>query len=73
MTEIKQTRTRDDLIALATELGAITEWGACRRGETEPFVSGEDEAAVRRLAADLPNTVTGLVQRQVTPWVDAGL
>lgn len=48
--------------------GMVTEWGACRRGEAEPFVSGPDEAAARRLAEDLPNAVTGLVRREVTPW-----
>lgn len=48
--------------------GAVTEWGACRRGEAVPFVSEADEAAVRRFAADLPNTVTGLARRQITPW-----
>lgn len=48
--------------------GAVTEWGACRRGEAAPFVSEADEAAVRRFAAELPNVVTGLARRQITPW-----
>ena len=52
----------------ARAVGTVAEWGACRRGEAEPFVSGPDEAAVRRLAGDLPNAVTGLVRREVGPW-----
>lgn len=48
--------------------GAVTEWGACRRGEVEPFAVGPDEAAVRRLVGDFPHVVTALVQRQITPW-----
>lgn len=58
-------------VLAAAEKPTETEWGACRRGEAEPFVSGPDEAAIRRFAEDLPNTVTGLVRREIGPWVPA--